>query len=267
MRTPTFLVATALASGTTFAGAYLETSQTHAGSGQTTAVSRMWFDGGRMRSESGSAGAGTIAIFKNQAMYVLDPKTKSYRRIDKATVDQMTAQLGEARKKMQAALANMPPERRAMMEKMMGQAMGGAPDPTAARRALSNTGRTETVAGIKCTVWEASVAGQKQEELCAAAPGAVPGGDEMVKTLREVREMLKGFTQNFAGRVDNAWRDLETINGAPILTREFSGGKVTSETRLAAARKESVPAAQFEVPAGYTEKHLGFGPSATPNDD
>ena len=77
----------------------------------------------------------------------------------------------------------------------MGQ-MGGRPEPARRRRpkrVLKNTGRTETVDGIKCTVWEASEGGKKEEELCAAPPGSVPGGDEMMKTLREVGEMLQGF--------------------------------------------------------------------------
>jgi hypothetical protein len=175
----------------------------------------------------------------------------------------LTSTLADARKQMQAAMANMPPERRAMMEKMMGQMGGaGAAGDQGPKRVLKKTGRTETVAGIKCTVWEASVGTNKVEELCAAAPGSVPGGDEMMKTMREVGEMLKAFTQSFGAgsKMDNDWRDMETINGVPVLTRDFSDGKVSSETRLTAARKESVAAGQFEMPAGYTEKKISFGP-------
>jgi hypothetical protein len=149
-----------------------------------------------------------------------------------------------------------------MMEKMMGQmGVGGSAAP---KRVLKNTGRTESAGGIKCTVWEASEGGQKAEELCAAAPGAVPGGDDMLKTLREVGELFKGFAQNLnaAGTGESAWRDLDTIKGVPIISRSFEGGKVTAENRLSAARKESVPASQFEIPAGYTEKKLSFGPGA-----
>jgi hypothetical protein len=80
--------------------------------------------------------------------------------------------------------------------------------------------------------------------------------------LRQVGEMLKGFTQSFGAnsKADNAWRDMDTIKGVPILTRDFEGGKVSMETRLSVARKESTAAAQFEVPAGYTEKKITFGP-------
>jgi len=110
-------------------------------------------------------------------------------------------------------------------------------------------------------VWEASVGTDKVEELCAAPAGSVTGGDEMMQTLREVGEMLKGFTQSFGAgsKMDNDWRDIETINGVPILTRGFSEGKPTSETRLSAVRKESAAATLFEVPAGYTQRKMNFG--------
>jgi hypothetical protein len=266
MRIPAFIAAIGLTSGMAHAGAYLETSTGDPASKQPGTVSKMWFDGGRMRTENGGQGEGAVAIFKDKAMYVLDPKNQSYRKIDKATVDQMATKLAEARKQMQAAMANMPPERRAMMEKMLGQ-MGAAGADQGPKRLLKKTGRTETVAGIKCTVWEASVGSDKVEELCAAPIGSVAGGDEMMKTMREVGEMLKGFTQSFGAgsKMDNDWRDIETINGVPILTRDFNSGKVSSETRLTVARKESIAAGQFEVPAGYTEKKISFGPG-TGND-
>ncbi|HEU4623403.1 MAG TPA: DUF4412 domain-containing protein [Steroidobacteraceae bacterium] len=261
MRIPAFLLAIGLTS-TGFAGAYLETTTGDPATKQPRQVNKMWFDGGRMRTENGERGEGAVAIFKDQAMYVLDPANKSYRKIDKATVDQMAAKLAEARKQMQAAMANMPPERRAMMEKMMGQLGGAAND--GAKRTLKKTSRKETVAGIECTVWEASVGGEKVEELCAAPAASVTGGAEMMKTMREVGEMLKGFTKSFGAgsQIDGNWRDMETLNGVPVLTRDFSGGKVTSETRLAVARKESIPADRFEVPAGYTEKKISFGPGS-----
>src|SRR5262249_54299497 len=95
----------------------------------------------------------------------------------------------------------------------------------------------------------------------AAPASAVPNGDEVIQTFRDIGTMLKTLTDSFGGGRDEnqPWHDMETIKGVPILTREFSDGKATSETRLSAARKESVPASSFEVPAGYTEKKMNFG--------
>jgi len=152
-----------------------------------------------------------------------------------------------------------------MMEKMgaKGGAMAGLAGVKPPERSVKNTGRTETVAGIKCTIWEATVAGQKEEELCAAPPSAIPGGDEIMKTFREISTMLSSFTESFGAAGDNQpWHDMEKINGVPILTRDFSDGKAESEMRLTSVRKESVPGASFDVPTGYTEKKLSFGPGA-----
>jgi uncharacterized protein DUF4412 len=259
MRTPVFLLLSSLAATGACAGAYLESTEGQPGSKDSMRLTRMWFDGGRMRTENGGKGEGSVAIFKNNTMYILDPPNKSYRVIDKASLDQLAAKIAGVRKQMEASMANMPPERRAQMEKMLGK----SGEDAASKRLLKKTGRTETVAHIKCTVWEASVGGKKEQELCVAAPSSIPGGDDMMTTLRGVSEMLKGFSKNFGGgQADNTWRDLDTVKGVPILMRQFSDGKVTSENHLSVARKESVPAAQFDVPAGYTEKKISMGPPA-----
>lgn len=254
--------AVALASSAAYGGVYLESTSTGE-SKATPKVAHMWFDGGRMRSESGD---GDVAIFKDRAMYTLDPASKTYRVIDQATIERLSGGMAEARKKMEERMASMTPEQRAMVEKMMGRA-GGAPGATgaaASKRVLKNTGRTEKTAGISCTVWEATVDGRKEEELCAAK--SFPGGDEVAKTFKEIGEMLKGFTDQMSQMSRNGatqpWRDMQTINGVPIIQRDFENGKVTSETRLTAARTQSVPGAQFEVPAGYTEKKLPTPPGA-----
>ena len=264
----TWLVAT-VASSTAFAGVYLESTRS-GGEKATPKVSKLWFDGGRMRSEAGGE-KGTVAIFKNRTMYTLDAGSKSYRVIDQATVNQLGERMAEAKKQMQARMASMSPEQRAMMEKMMGQlgGAGGAPGaPAAPKRVLKNTGRTESAAGVSCTVWEASVGGKKEEEICAAKPGAIPGGNEVVATFKEIGVMLKGFTHGVGqfsrDAASQPWNDMETTNGVPVIQRDFENGKLTSETRLTTARKESVPGAQFEVPAGYTERKMSFGPAGKP---
>ncbi len=266
MRTSLFplmsALALALGCSAAYGGVYLESTSTGENKA-TPKVAHMWFDGGRMRSESAD---GTVAIFKDRTMYTLDPATKSYRVIDEATVTRLSGGMADARKQMEERMANMTPEQRAMVEKMMARAGGAAPGAPAAKRVLKNTGRAEKAAGISCTVWEATVDGVKDEELCAAK--SFPGGDEVTKTFKEIGAMLKGFTEQMSkgsrSGATQPWRDMETLNGVPIIQRDFENGKVTSETRLTAARTQPVPGAQFEVPAGYTERKMGV-PTGAPN--
>jgi hypothetical protein len=273
MRNPGFTVTALLAgslvgslAATAHAGVYLESIEKDLAGQDKPSVSKMWFDGGRMRTERTEGdGDSQIVMFRNRTLYLLDPKTKSYRVMDEATARQLGSTVSNARKQMEARMKDMPPEQRAKLEELlsrMGQSPGvaasGAPKST---RTLTKTGRTETVAGIRCTVWEAVENGKKDQELCAAAPAAISGGDEIMKTFREISAMLSSLTDSFGGANDDGqpWHDMDKIDGVPILTRDFDDGKAESEMRLTTVKKESVAGTSFEVPAGYSEKKLGFG--------
>lgn len=255
------LLSIAFASTAASAGVYLESSEIELGVKPPPAptVSKIWFDGGRMRSTDGD---GDGAIFRDQKIYALDADQKSYTVVDKATMDRMGGQLAEARKQMEAQMANLPPERRAMMEQMMSQMGGGMPGAKnkAVKRDVTATGRSETVGGFKCALWEVTIDGVKDSEVCAAAPGSLPGGAEMMKTMREMGEMMKGLTEGLGEMARrtaaDTWADLAKINGIPVLTRDFENGKASRETRLSVIRSESVPASTFEVPKGYKERKM-----------
>jgi hypothetical protein len=270
MRIPQLTLAALLAGpalcATAQAGVYLESVDKKLDGSQAPTTSKLWFDDGRMRTEGRNEQQ--VVLFKDQTLYTLDSKTKSYLAIDKATAERMGAQAAAMKKQMEARMAAMSPEQRKRMEEMMAKVGKGAgaamlPGAKEPQRVLKNSGRTETVAGIKCTVWEVFEDGAKDQEMCAAPAGSLPGGDEVVKTFRAIGEAMKSFTANLGNSgselSNRPWRDMETIHGVPILTRQFDDGKATSEMRLTVVRKESVPAASFEIPAGYTRKTLPFG--------
>jgi hypothetical protein len=178
------------------AGVYIENVEKQMDGSKAPETSKMWIEGGRMRVE-GSANDKAFVIFRDKAMYAFDPKTQSYRVIDKAAADKIGAQVANAKKQLEARMAAMPPEQRKQVEDMMaksGAAGALLQGKKPADRKVQDTGRTETVAGIKCTVWEVTEDGNKREELCAAQPGAVPGGDEVIKTFREIGATMQSFT-------------------------------------------------------------------------
>ncbi len=239
---PLLLLATAAQ-----AGVYLEsTEQELAGSSPTPTLSKMWFDGGRMRTERLEEDGDTqVVVFKDQALYMLEPKSKSYRTIDKATAQRLGDQVAQAKKKMEERMAAMPPEQRQKMQEMMAKMGGGAAaglfGGKAPERTVKNTGRTESVAGIKCTIWEALEEGQKDQELCAAAPASIPGGDEIMKTFREIASMLSSFTQSLgSGRHGTSpgttWRRSTACRSSRATSSTVSR---TSEMRLKTVKKES----------------------------
>ena len=60
-------------------------------------------------------------IYDNQSdnMTIVDHSNQTYMVLDAATMDQFKQQMEMVKKQMQAQLANVPPEQRAMMQKMM----------------------------------------------------------------------------------------------------------------------------------------------------
>jgi hypothetical protein len=51
----------------------------------------------------------------------------------------------------------------------------------------------------------------------------------------------------------------DRLQGYPVLVRHFSGETPTREDVLQSVERQSIPASQFEIPQGYTERPA-FGP-------
>ncbi|HEY8508118.1 MAG TPA: DUF4412 domain-containing protein [Steroidobacteraceae bacterium] len=258
MRTVLSCVSAILFSSAASAGVYLESAQRSFEADQEKPqVQRMWFDGGRLRMESGDE----VMIFRNQTLYTIDRPEKTYVKIDRATMDRLGNRLADAQRQMQAQLANMPPEQRAMVEKMMGEHMGAITATAKKNRAVTKTGRTEKAAGFTCTVWEITVDGKKEQEMCVVAPGALPSGDEVMQTFRELGAMFENFVDKLPVGGDLArevWSDLKAVNGIPVITRDFENGKPVEESRMTAIRSEAPPAGAFDIPSGYREEKMDF---------
>lgn len=219
-----------------------------------------YFQDGAFRTEQSDETQ--VSLFRGQTMYLLNTQKKSYRRIDKAQMQQVGDQLAGMREKMQEQMAKMSPEQRAMMENALGGLGAGGAD---AKRKLPvfsvrDTGRSDSAAGYSCRVWEILSDGNKEHEVCAAAAGSFPGGNDMMKSMREIGDFLSGLANNFGGKsnaIGGYWSQIQRIDGVPLITRDFdSSGKPDGEMRMVAVKSENLPATLFAVPAGYTEKQL-----------
>ena len=97
-------------------------------SGTTTRTSQVQIERTRMRTESSDqSGTQSIMIFDGakKVLTTIDVGKKTYREMTEADVEKLAAQMSGAMTQLQEQMKNMPPEQRAMMEKMSGR-MGGA---------------------------------------------------------------------------------------------------------------------------------------------
>ena len=68
-----------------------------------------------------------ILLFRGETFFIINPSNKIFYRIDEETVAGMHEQVSKAIEQMKEQLAKLPPEQRAMVEKMIkGGPKGGA---------------------------------------------------------------------------------------------------------------------------------------------
>lgn len=216
------------------------------------------------RRESG----GMIYRGDSGEMIALDHGNESYYVLDEETMQQMGEQLSGAMKQMEEALAAMPPEQRAMAEKMMKQHMPqGMSQPEQPPATMHETDRTDTVSGFECDYYELRRADRKVRELCVTPWDEIPGGRDIADAMLEMAGFFGRMTSTLSqetgiaamGDQQEIFAHLKELDGYPVLTREFDrGGQVASESVLKSATTEDLDPSLFEPPADYREMSVGF---------
>ena len=251
-----------LLAGAANAGIYVESMRRDRVSGRVLSTEKMYLQNGLGRMEDSKDG--NFTIFKDDGIYHVNPTDHSYRVMDKATMDQMSARMGDAMAKMKTQMAAMPPERRAMMEKMMNRMNGAGAAGAGAKPDIYDavdTGKSETANGRACRVWDETRNREPQAQYCVAPKGSLPGADEFAAFAKR----MSAFMQQMSGPMHSAGAGLmqqqiavlEKINGFPVVTRHYSGGKLDSnETVIKTWESRTLPASTFEVPAGFQRKEF-----------
>lgn len=233
----------------------------------------MKIEGNLLRIDSAAGGGReTSAIYRGdrRALVMLDHGRRQYVELDRETMESLAGQLSAAMRQMEERLAELPPEQRAAVRKMMEQQMPGlAPGTDTAEKAstdIRETGRRETVSGIPCTYFEAWRGGEKVRELCVAGWGDVAAGREALAVFEDMGDFFEEVMETFAesspqGRgalpmPDNPFQDLARVDGFPVVVRLFEDGQVARETVITGIEESAVDPASFEVPAGYERQEM-----------
>jgi hypothetical protein len=258
------LVALALnvASLSAFAGTTMESVDHRLDSKQADSVITVSAQDGNLRVDSPDRNGATI--FKDDTLYVLNTKDKTYNAMDRASMQKMAEQINPALKQMQEQLAKLPPEQRAQVEKMMGKSAPGAGKETT--QEFRKTSRSDKVAGYSCSYVEMLEDGVLQSEFCVVPTGTLKGSADLMAAAQKMQAML----QDLLKALDSPWMkqmiarqqtNYAQLGGIPVLTRRYENGKAAAETTLRSVRSESLPASAFDVPAGYTKQDMMQGGS------
>ena len=175
--------------------------------------------------------------------------------MDEAMLQGIGNQVNEAMKQMEAQLANLPPEQRAMVEEMMKEQMGGmgmSMDMPVLEVRKTGSGSWKS---YDCNMAEMLEDGVKIQEICSVDFSDVDGSgavrDSFLRMSGLLSKMFEAIPFGDMGS-KNPMEMLEKLDGFPVRTVEFENGRAVSETVLDSSGESSIDPAIFEVPADYS---------------
>lgn len=247
------LLLLALVATTARAGAVLQVSSRDLSSGKTTPHEVYYAQDGMMRIDMLDSGGNVarIDLVRDGVIWEVQTQQRTYTRIDQATAKTF---FGGQQGKLDAMLASLPPEKRALMQARMAQMQQPHQDT------FTDSGRTETSGQYSCHMWQEQHAGHPYAEYCVVSASSLPAGAELATSmhtaLATANQLVAGIPQ-LARSAEHLTR-LDKLNGFPVLQRFVSpSGKVEREDVLTSAEKRALPADKFAIPQGFTEKPLG----------
>src|SRR5262249_8542748 len=170
---------------------------------------------------------------------------KKYFDLDKNMMSDMSGMMAN----MQAQLAKLPAEQRAMAEQMMKGSMGGkAPEPFVYVR----TNEKLKVSGYDCTRVEGMKGGDKITEYCGTPSTDFKISPEERQTVLDMQGYLRNFiiTVKSSDESTRAFQWDYATDGYPVLTRCFRHGEMTLDLKLDSLSRKPLPSSLFEIPSG-----------------
>ena len=213
--------------------------------GDTPALSRVALSGQQMRTDAGRTSV-LIDVRTGKTIVLLHDK-RQYMDLDKVA-DQVSSAMATA----DAALAVLPPEQRAMVERQLG---GASVAKTVVH--MTRTAASDRVAGYGCQIYRTEIDGRHEQDACLAnlSDAGISAADQA--TVRRAFQQMKSLGEKMSsGLVRSPLADMPT-DKFPVRIAQLDGtGKPTQVSQLKTISTSPVNASNFKIPAGYTESSI-----------
>jgi len=220
---------------------------------------------GRMRLDVPEVSSTIIYRGDLDLVWIVDHRDRSFVRIDRATMEELSRRMAEAKAELRARLAAMPPELRTSMEGLLGK----APVPEAEEEAgisLHETGRTGWMVGLDCTEVELR---RREETIAVACTADWESAGVEPESFRPIGELGSFLHQTLSvvpvlpdvsirpGELD-ALDVIGRLEGVPLRIRVLEAGAPIREIRVTSIEQKDFEGKSFEVPAGYQQAAVPF---------
>lgn len=242
-----------------YAGIALDMVRTDA-SGNETERNQIYAQGGMLRIDStgGPFSSDVSMIFLGDRFLVLDHDEKSYIIMDEAMLEAVSSKISEAMQQMEAQLANLPPEQRALAEQMMKgqmQSVMGDQGSPASPPSVEVIGPGEWQ-GRACTRYAVVQGPNLSQDVCSAPLDQINGAADMMQAFQGMAKFVKKLSESLPDPLassisDNPGAIMDQIDGFPIHSVEYQFGQATGEVSLESIKEQELDESVFAAPEGY----------------
>jgi hypothetical protein len=240
------------------AGVVITTTQERYPHSSDTYTNRAMLEKIGMRMEHKMDNKTQVIIFRNdkKTFWIINPEEKSYTELTKNDMRQFRSQMDDAMQKLQEQMKDMPPEQRAMMEKMMqGKAMPVKPKKTVYKK---------TASGVKVNKWtcdkyEGFLDGRKTRDVWTTDWKNLGLDQEHYDVMKEIGDFTGEFTKgpsSFFRAGSDEWERAQGYSGVPVRTITYSMGRPKQKTEIQDIRKERFKPSLFELPPGLRKQSM-----------
>jgi hypothetical protein len=218
------------------------------GQGRVPTLSRIEVAGEHMRTDAGNIS--TLFDVASGRLLLVEHDKQQY--MDMAKVADTA---GAAMAQANAAMANLPPEQRAMIQQRIGAmaTMNAKVDVQ-----VTPTGASDRVAGYACQVYRTDVNGRHSTDSCLADVGdaGISGADRA--TLRSAFQQLKALSEKMSAGMFKSPLSQMPADKFPVRITMFDDSGKTQVVQLKSLATSGTAPADFTVPAGYSEKEVAI---------
>lgn len=241
---PAVFLALAVAAGASAQGLYWEMNTTF---GEKEAKQTQFFYMPKKYKVVPKEGMMSILRLDQEKMLLVDGGRKRYHEMTFAEMESMMKGVDAKMKEMESQMDQLPPEQRKMMEEMMGKM-----HPKKGKKDVEvvKAGETKTINGYKCSKFLLKRGGEQEGVIWATQDIGIPAA-----TWKEMWKDMEQFGKRMAALMPEGEENLIEksrwmIDGFPIRT-EMKDEVTMTVTKI---EKRSIPASEFEVPAGFKKE-------------
>ena len=269
LRTSLFAICLLSVAGIAQAGVVFRIEVEDLSAGGQVEITEIKIDSNRMRTDSGGSNpTSMIFLGESDEMYMIDHTEKTYIVMDRETIEAMASRMNEAMQQMEAAMANVPPEQREMMERMMKGRMGSMPSATPPPApVVRSLGESGSVNGVGCDWKEVTRDAIVDLKACVCNWTDIAGGDELRAMSLEMRDFVSTLMESFSSMTnsgvfgssisENPMSSMEHLGGFPLISEDFDNGTLSRRSRFQSADEVAVSDDAFSPPSGYKRQDLG----------